>query len=289
MINAIEVTRVDAGAPASYSVDLEFSQDNGQNWSTIATDLPSNRFGEGQFTWTADQATQGHAGIFRATAVGGGLTNVVHTSTRGISVAVDTNHYYVNTASDVDFTDNEYTSAAGNDLNSGATPDAPLASLAVLLRSYTLSPGDTIYVDSGTYNLSDNIDLTAAHSGIRLQGPQSGSHAAVLNRGNTNAGNYVFNLRDAANVTFDSLELTGAEQGLRIDLASNDVTLSNSVIRGNTFGVNILPTAQRTVIVRQRLQRYAEPPTRRESIFRGTTSASSRTRSIITRRKASSW
>ena len=256
LINAIEITRVDAGAPASYGVNLEFSPDNGQNWSTIATNLPSNRFGEGQFTWTADQATQGHAGIFRATAVGSGLTNVVHTSTRGISVAVDTNHYYVNTASDVDFTDNEYTTAAGNDLNSGATPDAPLASLAVLLRSYTLSPGDTIYVDSGTYNLSDNIDLTAAHSGIRIQGPQSGSHAAVLNRGNTNAGNYVFNLRDAANVTLDSLELTGAEQGLRIDLASNDVTLSNSVIRGNTFGVNILPTAQRHRDRGQRLQRY---------------------------------
>ncbi len=109
-----------------------------------------------------------------------------------------------------------------------------------------------------------------------------------MNRGNTNSGNYVFNLKDAANVTFDSLELTGAEQGLRIDLASNDVTLSNSVMRGNTFGVNILPTAQRTVIVGNEFNGTGAANSEGINV-QGTTSASSKTRSIITCRKASNW
>ncbi len=248
IINAIEVTNVNAAAPTSFIVNLEFSPNNGQSWSTIATNLPSNRFGDGQFTWTSDQTTQGHTGIFRATAVGSGLTNVSNTSTRGVSVCAATDSYYVNTASDVDFTDNEYTTAAGNDLNSGATPESPLASLAVLLRDYTLNPGDTIYVDSGTYNLSDNIDLSASHSGITIQGPQVGSHAAVFSRGNTTAGNYVFNLRDAANVTLDSLELAGAAEAVRVDLASHNFTLSNSVVRNNGIGVDILSTASGTAL-----------------------------------------
>jgi parallel beta-helix repeat protein len=243
ILNAIEITRVDAAAPESFTVDLEFSPDNGQTWSTIATGLPSNGIGEGHFLWNATETTLGHTGIFRATAVGSGLTNVTHTSARGISVAPSTTTFYVNTAGDTDFTDNEYTTAAGNDLNSGATPDAPLANLQVLLRNYTLTAGDTIYVDSGTYQLSDNIDLTAAHSGLRIQGPQAQGLAAVFNRGNTSSGNYVFHLRDAANVTLDSLELTGAAEAVRVDLASHNLTLSNSVIKNNINGVRILSTA----------------------------------------------
>ena len=69
VISAFEITRVDATAPASFAVNLEFSPDSGQSWSTIATNLTSNRFGEGQFLWNANQTTQGHTGLFRATAV----------------------------------------------------------------------------------------------------------------------------------------------------------------------------------------------------------------------------
>ena len=129
LINAMEITGSDSGVPAEFGVNWSFT-DNGQSWSTIATNLLSNRFGEGQFHWTANAATEGHTGIFRATAVGSGLANISHTSTRGTSVTAATNSFYVNTAGDMDFTDNEYTTAAGNDLGSGTSPASPLAESA---------------------------------------------------------------------------------------------------------------------------------------------------------------
>ena len=248
VVNAFEITRIDTSAPASFAVNLEFSPDNGQSWSTIATNLTSNRFGEGRYFWNATESTQGHTGLFRATAVASGLANVIHTTTRGISVANATNSFYVNTVADANFADNEYTTAAGDDLNSGTSPSSPLASLATLLKNYTLSAGDTVYVDSGTYNLPANLELTASHSGVRIQGPQVGSHAAVLNRGNTSTGNFAVHLKDATDVTLDSLELVGGFYGLRVDLASHDATLSNSVVRNNVGGVYVLSTANRAVI-----------------------------------------
>ncbi|MCA9137633.1 MAG: right-handed parallel beta-helix repeat-containing protein, partial [Planctomycetales bacterium] len=248
IINAFEITRVDAGAPVGFTVNLEFSPDNGQNWTTIATNLTPGRFGDGQFTWIADQTTQGHTGLFRATAVGSGLSGVTSVSPKAVAVSNAANTFYINTASDVDFSDNEYTTAAGNDLNSGTSPDSPLASLSVLLRNYDLGPGDTVFVDSGTYNLTDNIEITSIHAGVLIQGPTASSHAAVLNRGNTSTGNYVFHLKDAPNVTLDSLELIGGNEGLRIDLASHDATLSNSIVRNNLIGVNILSSANRAVL-----------------------------------------
>ena len=246
IINAIEVTRVDAAAPATFTVDLEFSSNGGESWSTIATSLTSNRFGEGSFVWNVEQVTSGHSGLFRATAVAAGLGDLVDATTRPISVVPPASSFYINTNGDADFTDNEYTTAAGNDLNTGTTPDSPMASLAVLLGNYTLGPGDVVYVDSGVYNLTDNLELTAAHAGVRIQGPQQ--HAAVFNRGNTSAGNYVFQFRDAAGVTLDSLEIMGGNIGIRVEGASHDVNILNSSIHHNLINIHVLSTVLRTSI-----------------------------------------
>ena len=47
--------------------------------------------------------------------------------------------------------------AIGDNANSGKSPDAPMASLRALLSAYDLDPGDTIFVDTGTYTLLGNI------------------------------------------------------------------------------------------------------------------------------------
>ena len=80
-------------------------------------------------------------------------------------------NYYVNdagTAGDV------FTSAVGDNANSGKSPDAPMASLAALLLAYDIDPGDTIYVDAGTYQLTQNILITAQDSGVTDRGPRWG-------------------------------------------------------------------------------------------------------------------
>ena len=66
-----------------------------------------------------------------------------------------------------------------------------MANLAALLAAYTFGPGDTIYVDNGTYNLLRNVELTPQDSDVTIVGPPTG--AAVLNRGNL--GRNVFEMR----------------------------------------------------------------------------------------------
>ena len=98
--------------------------------------------------------------------------------------------YYVN---DGTVQAGDWTTAAGNNANSGKTPDQPMASLRALLTAYDLDPSDVIYVDAGTYNLASNTVITAEDSGVTIEGYHELLHPdrqAVLNRDNSFAGSY---------------------------------------------------------------------------------------------------
>ena len=94
-------------------------------------------------------------------------------------------------------------------------PISPWPAWPPCLTAYgsNFHPGDTIYVDTGTYSLIRNIRLGPQLSGVTIQGP-TGAGTATLNRGNTNGGQYVFELaggeRDARS--------PGDHGGLRRDL-----------------------------------------------------------------------
>ena len=47
-----------------------------------------------------------------------------------------------------------YTTATGHDGNNGTTPSTPKRTLAGLFAGATLNPGDTVYIDTGTYGAS---------------------------------------------------------------------------------------------------------------------------------------
>ena len=59
----------------------------------------------------------------------------------------------------------------GNNSNDGKTPATPVASLPGLLSLYTFHPGDTIYVDTGAYDLVRNLTLGPQFSDVRIVGP----------------------------------------------------------------------------------------------------------------------
>ena len=98
--------------------------------------------------------------------------------------------YYINGNST---TGDVYTTAVGNDANSGKDPADPMATLAALLQAYNLGPADTIYVDTGNYTMLRNVVLDAQHSGVTIVGPATGP-GAIFNRGNTNPGSYDFQM-----------------------------------------------------------------------------------------------
>ncbi len=214
VISGIELLKVNAAGVATPTVDLEVSLDNGATWDPIASGLAMDRHGRGSYLWTPDAQTVGNSALIRATGHAG-ATLVSDVSDEAFLIANGGQNYYVNIAGDASLADNEYTTAAGDNENSGKRADAPMASLAALLRAYDLDAGDVIYVDTGVYSLASNIVLDAQDSGVTIQGAQTVGHVTVLNRGNTATGRMVFQFNGADDITLAHLAITGGQYGIQ--------------------------------------------------------------------------
>ena len=160
--------------------------------------------------------------------------------------------FYVNDAST--FGD-VFTSAAGNNANPGKSPSQPMASVIAVLAAYDLKAGDVIHVDSGTYNLVHNIVIGSEDTGFRIEGPGQGP-GALIDRKNTNGGNYVFELKHTSDVTFARLSMTGAIVSVFADYnADNDrITVTESNIFADVIqGIFVGPTNDDWVIQGNRI------------------------------------
>ncbi|MEO6842783.1 MAG: right-handed parallel beta-helix repeat-containing protein [Bradyrhizobium sp.] len=232
-----EIDKQTASA-ASQTAKVEVSPDNGSTWVLVANAAPIDAHGNGAVAWTPNFITAGNTALVRVTVDG-----VSALSRQPFLVTNAGNAFYINDNSTVG---DEYTTAVGNDLNSGKTPNAPMASLTALLRNYTLGPGDIVYVDTGSYQMLTDAILGPADSGnglaanqqVTFQGPTA--HVATLNRENIN-GN-VFQFAGAQDVTIADLTMTGAGTGVLFDfrVGSNNVTLTNDVLENNqNYGVYV--------------------------------------------------
>ena len=234
LLSALDLSTANPSGSASPTVNLDVSADNGSTWTSVATNQPVDAFGNGSYLWTVPAtATPGNQYLMRVTANGG--SNVSDLSDGDFLIAPNNNTYYVNDNSTVG---DQYTTAVGNNANSGKTPDQPMASLAALLTVYAnnFHSGDTIYVDTGTYNEIHNLVLGPQLSGVTIQGP-TGTGVAVVSRGNTNSGQYVFQLTGAQNVTLSHLAITGGYEGIYAASGedSTGLTVSNCTIYGNSY------------------------------------------------------
>src|SRR5439155_26227783 len=91
------------------------------------------------------------------------------------------NVFYVN---DGTVNPGDWTTAPGNDANDGLTPATPKTSIQAILNAYHPSYGDTIRVDAGIYDLSSNVQIPAAGSGVTIVGyndPAYPDRRTVLN------------------------------------------------------------------------------------------------------------
>ncbi|NBB77971.1 MAG: LEPR-XLL domain-containing protein, partial [Verrucomicrobia bacterium] len=234
-LSAIELLQPNPGGTTAPTVDLEFSDDGAGSFDPLAAGLSLDRFGNGTFTWTPDTETGGNDGFLRAVANTGG--NAQGQSRDAFLVTNAGKNYYLN---DDDTTGDVFTTAVGENLNSGKSPDDPMASLFALFKAYSIGGGDTVHIDTGTYVLRQNITLTAANAGMTLLGPST--ETALLDRANLSSGTAVLELIDADNVTVENLSITGAETGILADRDndSDGVVLRNNEIFGNDrYGVEI--------------------------------------------------
>ena len=158
--------------------------------------------------------------------------------------------YYVNDASLVN---DVYTSAVGNAGNDGLTTTTPRDSIQDILDTYDLEPGDTVYVDTGTYVLSSTITISVADSGVpgNLVTIQGSTHVdgSTIDRNDTGAGGV--NIQ-ASYFQLQNLRITGGRTGIfmrdgcevreceifgnsqeGIEFATTGCTVADCVVRDN--------------------------------------------------------
>jgi hypothetical protein len=233
ILSAIEISQSASGVAAPTAALQYF---NGSVYSAIsgASSIALDRFGRGTFNFTAGPSQNSNARI-RANANTGSLPS--DTSDNPFAIVGSGVDYYINDASTAN---DSLTTATGNNVNTGKSPDSPMRSLSALIASYDLDAGDVIHVDNGTYTLLANVTLTDTDSGVRIEGPQSGE--ALLNRNNPATGSVGIELQNADNVTLRRISITGAYVGILADSASDsdNLLIDHCKVFGNQYsGIRI--------------------------------------------------
>jgi parallel beta-helix repeat protein len=145
--------------------------------------------------------------------------------------------YYVNDAAT---NGDVFCSAPGASANSGTVSNAPKTSLQEVLSTYALGPGDTVFVDTGTYANGTAAAVGPADSGdaslgvVLLKG--AGSSKTVLV--NTNIGVYAIHFSGASYVRMEGMGVRSGEQGVRVENSSH-ITVANCEVFNNSYGVVI--------------------------------------------------
>ncbi len=133
------------------------------------------------------------------------------------------NTFYVNDAST---TDDVYTTAVGDNRNTGLTADAPKVVIRPLVLSYAMSGGDVVQVDTGDYIHAVNLNLALnplpedprmnSVTATTIEGPSIGPGVARIDRANPFPGSTAVDIIGSNLMTLEDLTVVGAETGLRV-------------------------------------------------------------------------
>ncbi|HPO17461.1 MAG TPA: right-handed parallel beta-helix repeat-containing protein, partial [Candidatus Hydrogenedentes bacterium] len=217
-----------AGWQTDDTVRIEYSLDSGATWSPIAgADSISYRLGS--FLWeTTEVENSVHCRI-----------RVICNRDELLQDSSETDfailrNFYVNDAYDPMY--DTYCTAPGSDLNDGVLPSAPKATIQAILDVYDLEPGDTVYIDTGTYESANDITVTAADSGaannpIVFQGSSKGT---LLQRTNTGSNINVVALQ-ASCTEWRDMTVTGGTNGILLTGANSAIL--RMVFKLNNYGI----------------------------------------------------
>lgn len=139
-------------------------------------------------------------------------------------------NYYVNNNSAVG---DVYCSAIGNNANNGTSPSTPKATLANVLSTYSasLTSGDRIYIDAGTYN---DVNLILNKAGIRISG--AGPAKTIFDNASASADANNFINITANNITIDGCLVKGYNRvsaGSAIQITAVTGIVLNNVLTDN--------------------------------------------------------
>lgn len=117
-------------------------------------------------------------------------------------------NYYVNDAS---VTGDIYCTTIGSNSNSGTNVNSPKATLTNLLSTYgaTISAGDTIFIDAGTYYTDINLILPSTQPGISFVG--AGYQATIFDNQLAGSATNFFMYINASDTYLSNMSFTGYE------------------------------------------------------------------------------
>lgn len=144
--------------------------------------------------------------------------------------------FYVN---DGGLVNDEFTTAVGNNRNTGTSPDDPKAVLLAMLRAYDLGPGTTVRIDTGDYIHVRNVVISGNTNvgddeGLTITGPTDPARIAHINRANPFTGSTNLELDDGDFVTLRNLSFSGANRGVWVHNGSTNLLAQNLTFSNNT-------------------------------------------------------
>jgi hypothetical protein len=169
------------GAVTGHLVSIEYSANNGLTWSAIASNQPSL---SGVYFWDTPSYDSSILGRWRI--VSQSDTNIWDITESIFGLRNSNLTFYVN---DALVTGDVYTASAGHTTNSGISATNPKDTLAGILDAYDLEPGDTIYVDTGSYLISGDpitVGRFDAWDAMNALGPLASGTKSLNIIGSTN-------------------------------------------------------------------------------------------------------
>ena len=163
------------------------------------------------------------AGTYFIHVVGGGSIN-------DYRLAIDpapsssTRVFYVN---DTSTANDFYTSAPGDSLNTGLSPDSPKASIQQVLDNYLIGPNDLVLLDTGTYG--DAVTITALDEGASYVGSPGGSLLTAT-----------FEMADADFNTLYRLKFGGSGSGVHIHETCRAYLIFAALARERSGAIGLL-------------------------------------------------
>ena len=224
------------------TVRLEYSDDNGGTWSAVpgASAIAAKGY---EYTW---QTSGVRSPRCRLRIISNQDTLARDETDYAFRIGAEI-IYYINDASQQN---DAWCTAAGNDSNDGLSPAKPRSTIQGILADYDLEAGDIVRIETGEYNLSNDINVTQTDAGTSIVPVtfEASPYGVTINRGTTSSG-YGWNinadyvrLTTATNGKFPSVPHTfmrvmGARYGVWCESEYGEV--SRIEVAHNVYGIHV--------------------------------------------------
>ena len=204
------------GFAGNTRVNILFSGDGGKTWTNIAANIYIDQNGQ---PWNTTNFPSTSMGVWKIELAGN--TNVYSRTETLFAIKNEPAKYYVNDAA----TEGDvYCTKAGKASNDGLSPATPMLSLETLLGRYKVEPGDTVYVDTGTYPRTSPLTIAIATPGatnnLVIQG--STNEAAGGSVFTNSASTAVIELSGSQQIEMRDIRMAGGNTGLALTGSSSN-------------------------------------------------------------------